>query len=269
MATDEALPIQVDVRLAQGADGPKLMLSCSDRTSTVPLSQLLTTLRSLTNTVVDGAVERERSAGREISCKAGCGACCRQLVPLSVTEAQQLPRLIARLDEVHRSRVISRFNEASSKLRASGMLDRLERFSTLSRQERSELSTAYFRLGIPCPFLEDESCSIHPVRPVICRQYLVTSDPSHCANPSPETIVPVPIAANVFGALTRVEARDPNLPQSVPMIVAPILNVEEGDSSDDPRKTVPAWMSLLLGQIKKIRDERIAAGKEPDAPGTD
>ena len=49
------------------------------------------------------------------------------------------------------------------------------------------------------------------------------------------------------------------------MIVAPILNLD----GDDSRKTVLAWMSLLLEQIKKIREERIAAGKGPDAPGAD
>ena len=269
MATGDASAIRVDVRVSQGADGPKLALSCSDRTSVVPLSQLLSALRSLTNTVVDAAVERERGMGREISCKAGCGACCRQLVPLSLTEARELPHLIAGLEDAHRERVTARLNEAISKLRASGVLGRLERYSTLSRDERSELSTEYFRLGIPCPFLEDESCSIHPVRPVICRQYLVTSDPSHCANPSAETVAPVPIAANVFAALTRVEAREPNPPQSVPLVVAPILNTAEGDSAADPRKTVPAWMSLLLEQMKKIRDEQIAAEKQDSAPDAD
>ncbi|HEY5241787.1 MAG TPA: YkgJ family cysteine cluster protein [Polyangiaceae bacterium] len=30
---------------------------------------------------------------------------------------------------------------------------------------------------VSCPFLEEESCSIHPDRPPICREYLVTSSP--------------------------------------------------------------------------------------------
>jgi len=261
MPTDEALPIRVDVRLVQGTDAPKLTLSCSDRTSTVPLSQLLSALRSLTDTVVDAAIARERAAGREISCKAGCAACCRQLVPLSVTEAQQLPELIAGLNEAHRACVMARFDEAISKLRESGMLPRLEEFSALSRAEREELATDYFRLGIPCPFLEEESCSIHPIRPVICRQYLVTSAPAHCADPSPQNIAPVPLAANVLRALTRVEAAGSNPPQSVPLILA--LTASFG--KDDSKRTVPAWMGLLLDQIKQIREERIAAGKEPDS----
>ena len=262
MVSDETSPVRVDVRLVQDNDALKLTLSCSDRTSTVPLSQLLSALRSLTNTVTDAAIARERAAGREISCKAGCGACCRQLVPLSVTEAQQLPQLIAGLDEAHRARVMTRFDEAISKLRESGMLRRVEEFTTLSRAEREELGWDYFRLGIPCPFLEEESCSIHPIRPVICRQYLVTSAPVHCANP-PRNIAPVPLAADVLGALKRVEAAGSNPPQSVPLILA--LTASLG--KDDSKKTVPAWMGLLLDQIKKIREERIAAGKERDSGG--
>jgi Fe-S-cluster containining protein len=222
-------------------------------------------LRSVTNAVVDAAVEREKGAGREVSCKPGCGACCRQLVPLSVTEAQQLPQLIASLSDAHRRRVQAKFKEAIGRLRASTLWDRLERFGTLSRNERKPLAMEYFQLGIPCPFLEDESCSIHPVRPLICRQYLVTSPVDHCKNPSAEGITRVALAADVVGALKRIEAHEPNAPRSVPLVLAPILNLGEGES----KKTVPAWMSRLLGQIKKIRDEQIAAGKEPDAPDAD
>jgi Fe-S-cluster containining protein len=36
---------------------------------------------------------------------------------------------------------------------------------------------------MPCPFLEDESCSIHPDRPLVCREYLVTSPAELCAGP--------------------------------------------------------------------------------------
>ncbi len=265
MATDDTSPPRVEVRFAQGVDGPKLKLTCPDRTSVVPLSQLLSALRGLTNSVVDAAVERDRSAGREISCKAGCGACCRQLVPLSTTEAQQLPQLIDDLDDAHRSRVQARFDDALSRLRASNVWDRLQHYASLSRDERVALGMDYFRLGIPCPFLEDESCSIHPIRPLICRQYLVTSPSDHCTNPSARSIARVPLAANVLGALMRVEAHEPNPPRSVPLILAPILNLGE----DEPKKTVPVWMRLLLGQIEKIRDEQLAAGKQDQAPDAD
>ena len=40
------------------------------------------------------------------------------------------------------------------------------------------LGREYFQLGIPCPFLEEESCSIYHDRPITCREYLVTSPPA-------------------------------------------------------------------------------------------
>lgn len=250
-----ALQMRVDFRVEPGPDGPRITVSCPDRTSVAPLSQLLPALQSLTNKVVDAAVERERKAGRKISCKAGCGACCRQLVPISRTEARELPDLIASLSEAHRSRVMARFSDTVSKLRVSGIWDRLEKYSTLPRDERVALGTEYFQLGIACPFLEDESCSIHAVRPLVCRQYLVTSPAANCTNPTPKTIAAVALGANVIRALTRVEAGEANKPRPVPLVLAPFLNVDE----DESKNTALAWMRLLLGQIKKIRDEQIAA----------
>ena len=34
------------------------------------------------------------------------------------------------------------------------------------------------------PFSKTESCSIHPIRPLACREYLVTSPPELCRDPS-------------------------------------------------------------------------------------
>jgi Fe-S-cluster containining protein len=261
MFAAEGPVIQADVQVAQGADGPKVTMRCSDQTAVVPLGQLLSALRSLTNVVVEAAVEREAGAGRRISCKAGCGTCCRQLVPISVTEARQLPQLIESLGEAHRGRVQARFNEAVLKLRASSLWDRLERFGTLPRDEVSALKVEYFRLGIPCPFLEEEACSIHPIRPLICRQYLVTSPAENCRNPWTESIARVPLAADVLGALKRVEAREPTPPQAVPLVLAPFLNLGESES----KKTVSDWMRDLQAEIREFRDEQLAAGKPNSA----
>jgi Fe-S-cluster containining protein len=263
MATGDDSGVRVDFHVAQGSDGLKVTLSCSDRTSVVPLSQLLSSLRSLTDKVVLAAAAREGSAGREISCKVGCGACCRQLVPISVTEAEQLPNLIAGLSEAHRSRVMARFDDAISRLKASSVWDRLRTYWILSRDERVNLAIEYFRLGIACPFLEDESCSIHPVRPLKCREYLVTSPASHCSDPTPENISRLALAANVSGALQRIERRDRTRSRAVPLILAPFLNL----AATEPGKTVPDWMSRLLAAIKKLRAEQIAATNEAGARG--
>src|SRR5262249_61696224 len=41
----------------------------------------------------------------------------------------------------------------------------------------------YFRLGIDCPFLEDETCMIYADRPLVCRGYVVVSPPELCTDP--------------------------------------------------------------------------------------
>jgi hypothetical protein len=59
---------------------------------------------------------------------------------------------------------------------------------------------------MPCPFLEEESCSIHPARPTACREYLVTSAASHCARPSAETVDVVALPAKVSRTVMQLDA---------------------------------------------------------------
>ena len=46
----------------------------------------------------------------------------------------------------------------------------------------------YFTYQVACPFLENESCSIHESRPIACREYLVTSSPEYCSSAKGEGI---------------------------------------------------------------------------------
>jgi Fe-S-cluster containining protein len=43
-----------------------------------------------------------------------------------------------------------------------------------------EVSVRYFRMHLPCGFLEDGECTIYADRPLVCRQYMVTSPAEHC-----------------------------------------------------------------------------------------
>jgi Fe-S-cluster containining protein len=58
-------------------------------------------------------------------------------------------------------------------------------------------------LNVPCPFLENESCSIHPERPVVCREYLVTSSPEWCSRPSEKKVEGVRLPLKVWTALAQ------------------------------------------------------------------
>ena len=77
------------------------------------------------------------------------------------------------------------------------MIEELRHPERIGKEERTPLALSYFRLGIPCPFLEEESCSIHPDRPLSCREYLVTSAPIHCAEQAPDKVQGVRLDAMV------------------------------------------------------------------------
>jgi Fe-S-cluster containining protein len=154
----------------------------------VAATAVLPALQGLVNEVV-GAAEM----GKEISCRKGCGACCRQLVPISRTEGEALLALIEAMPRERRKAVRARFADAEARITAAGLHDRAD------RSDR-EMSVAYFALGVPCPFLEEESCSIHPDRPLVCREYLVTSPAELCAGPAQEGVTPVPVPKLSLGA---------------------------------------------------------------------
>jgi Fe-S-cluster containining protein len=184
---------------------------------------MLPMLRDVTEEVVARAVARSEAQGRPISCKAGCGACCRQLVPLSQTETHILRELVQDLPEARRREIERRFADARAKVEAAGLLDTLlepKRLEGKSDDEFEAFHLAYFALGIPCPFLEDESCSIHPERPLICRQYLVTNPAEACATPSEATIAKLPLAANADVAMTLATGDPKSKFEWVPLVVA-------------------------------------------------
>src|SRR6185369_15842270 len=58
---------------------------------------MLPALYGIVNDVVATGERRETAAGHTISCRKGCGACCRQLVPVSPVEAQAIRRLVGSL----------------------------------------------------------------------------------------------------------------------------------------------------------------------------
>jgi Fe-S-cluster containining protein len=156
---------------------------------------MLPIIQKMANAFTDVGVRAVERVGRTISCQKGCGACCRQPVPLTEVEIYYIAELVDRLPEPRRSEIKARFEEAAAHFNQKGWLKKLVACET--EDEVKEVVLEYFREGIPCPFLEEESCSIHPDRPIICREYLVTSPKENCTNPVPEVLqrVPLPLTA--------------------------------------------------------------------------
>jgi Fe-S-cluster containining protein len=173
--------VTADVELT--VNGRRLAMRVSVPAGAVAPSELLPLYRGVAEHLTARAVDAARAAGHAVSCQKGCGACCRQLVPVSTLEARELVKLVERMPEPRRSVIRQRFADARRRLEAEAphLLERLLRPHEQSRDEAVSLGDEYFRLRIACPFLENESCSIYEDRPVDCRQYLVVSPAKYCA----------------------------------------------------------------------------------------
>lgn len=150
----------------------------------VTVEEMLPVFYGVGGALVQIGADAATAAGEQISCRAGCGACCRQLVPLSEHEARAISEMVLNMEEPRRTTILLRFREAIRRVEQAGLRKDIENIHLLENdKEVSRVGLAYFHLGVPCPFLEDESCSIHPERPMSCREYLVTTDPEHCKHP--------------------------------------------------------------------------------------
>lgn len=192
-------------------------------TAPMPLENLLPIIQRVADTIVDTAVDAASAEGRSVSCKKGCGTCCRQLVPISEVEARQIRDLVAAMPEPRRAHVRERFAEARRQLDAAGLIKTLEDRLAWDEEKFIEIGTSYFYQRVACPFLEDESCSIHLDRPVTCREYLVTSPAENCACPRKDNIEKIELPVQVWTALARFDdtAPDQKYIRWVPLVLAP------------------------------------------------
>jgi hypothetical protein len=101
-----------------------------------------------------------------------------------------------------RAELEQRFHRALSMLRDAGVIDKILNSDwALGQEQATRMAIDYFHAGVPCPFLEDECCSIHPIRPLSCREYIVTSPPELCKDPSVYNVSGVPIPVKLSRAL--------------------------------------------------------------------
>lgn len=199
-------PVQVDFSLTIG--GGRLDASVQVPAGRVTLTQLLPVLQGLTSNIVEGVAGIVHAEGHTISCRAGCGACCRQMVPVSLFEAEGLLEWIATLPEAQQEALRQRFDDALRRLREKGLLERMgAEMWVANRAEREAFGLEYLKARVPCPFLVEESCSIHQVRPLVCREYLVTSPAEFCEIPAPERVKRVEMPVRGSMSLFRMAAK--------------------------------------------------------------
>jgi len=160
---------------------------------------------AISSEVADMAAQAAEKLGLNVSCKKGCGYCCRQLVPLSPPEAAMIFEFVESMSEPQKSEVRNRFAAAIEHLKDKGLLERLEGLQNplVGNEEYDATIRDYFMEQIPCPFLVDECCAIHDVRPSMCREYLVSSPAEDCRNPKSGKVRRLPVSLRLSEALAR------------------------------------------------------------------
>ena len=90
---------------------------------------------------------------RYMPCKKSCGKCCK--IPVEITDLEK--NIIKHyLEENNKTKYYNYFNSNNSKI-SNGLIG--EEY-----------------LGMECPFLLDNECSIYSVRPYRCRRYIIFSE---------------------------------------------------------------------------------------------
>jgi Fe-S-cluster containining protein len=130
--------------------------------------------------------------------------------------------------------VRERFAEALRRADAAGLSEAMRSDGRLGQEDHDALLDAYFELRIPCPFLEEDSCGIHAVRPLQCREHLVLTSAEHCQRPTPETVQALAMPMRPSQALFRLGRKDLRW---MPLVLA--LEWTEAHRAD-PRHAAPA-----------------------------
>ena len=193
---------RLDVSVKTSAGPVKATVEIPD--GFVPVTQILPLLRQLGQQAQALEEQKTTAAGQVISCARGCAACCRMLVPVSAPEAFGLRDMVAALPEARRDTIRGRLADATARLEQAGLLAQLRQVAETDRPITDEMmepiNRAYYTLKLPCPYLENEACSIYEDRPAACRELLVTSPAEWCQDMvhKPVRAVPVPIRVSTI-----------------------------------------------------------------------
>ena len=194
-------------------------------TGFVPVTQIVPLLRRLGAQAQALEQDRTTASGLRISCARGCAACCRMLVPVSAPEAFALRDMVATLPEARREAIQRALADTTARLERAGLLTQLRQVAETDRPITDDMmepiNRAYYALKLPCPYLENEACSIYEDRPAACRELLVTSPADWCQDMvnKPVRAIPVPLRiSTIFGLLWSELTGSP--PRLIPLPLA-------------------------------------------------
>jgi len=218
-------------------------------TGFIPITSIVTLTRRLGEEAAQLEVQQAAAAGQRISCRIGCAACCRMLVPLSAPEAFALREYIEQLPTDRRTFLLNRLCDTKDRLKREGLWDQLNDVAEASRplpdEDLDPINQSYYALRIPCPFLENEMCSIYESRPSACRELLVTSPAELCQDLAQNPVMPLPVSMRMSSILGLVWG---TLTSSPPRLIPLPMALEWAERhKEESRRTWPG--ASLLDQV--------------------
>jgi Fe-S-cluster containining protein len=218
-------------------------------TGFIPITAIVPVTRRLGDEAAQLEVQHALAAGQTISCRMGCAACCRMLVPHSAPEAFALREYVEQLPEDRRTILLNRLGETKDRMTREGLWEQLhdiaEASRTLPDEELDPINQSYYALRIPCPYLENDMCSIYEARPAACRELLVTSPAQLCQDLVKNPVTSLPVSMRIGSILGLVWG---TLTSSPPRLIPLPLALEWADRhEEESRRTWPG--SSLLDQI--------------------
>jgi Fe-S-cluster containining protein len=220
---------------------------------------ILPAVRAISNATMHAAMEQSAAGGAPCSCRLGCNACCHQVVGLSAPEARRIAALVEAMPEPRRTAVRERFAQTIDIVRRERVLDLdpADNTPVLLIKPHSEnpyvdMAKGYYRLRRPCPFLEDGACSIYDERPLVCREYVVSSPAEHCTAfnlPAIEMIQPPVRMSDALTEVTAVLEKKP--PVQIPLFAALAWAAMADNAAPPAEMSGPELLMLLAKWIDR------------------
>jgi Fe-S-cluster containining protein len=210
----------------------------------VPVTSIVPLMRRLGEEAQALEVARAVDAGHVPSCQKGCAACCRMLVPLSAPEAFALREWVRSRPAEQQIRVAARLAETKSQLLAHGLWQGLSELCEASvppdDDALEDVNREYYALRMPCPFLEEEICTVYDERPTACRELLVSSPADRC-----DDLINNPVE-----------------PISAPVRVSTVLGLLWHELTKSPTRLIPLPMALEWAERHEGENGRTWKGAE-------
>ena len=149
--------------------------------------------------IVKNLADKVADRGESITCHKGCSYCCSQFIGTTLEETEAIVYHLynheAVLNNFVKSYPIWRARVRENQVVFDKIEEEFNAFISGGRTGNSllgygEASISYLELNIPCPFLDNDECSIYEVRPYACAS-VVAITPGEWCSPANDNVCEV------------------------------------------------------------------------------